>query len=62
MKENIMKLYVQRTIWKSDGRTSLCWVFVFFVNNNKYVDVNFLSTMRCVICYNIPILVCNPTT
>ncbi len=42
MKKKIMKLYVQRTIWKSNGRTSLCWVFVFFMNDNKYVVVNLL--------------------
>jgi hypothetical protein len=28
MKENIKNLHVQRTMWKSHGKNSLCWVFV----------------------------------
>jgi hypothetical protein len=39
MKENIRKLQVQRTMWKSHNINSLCWVFLC-VNDNKDVDVN----------------------
>ncbi len=28
MKENIKNLHVQRTMWKSCGKKSLCWVFL----------------------------------
>jgi hypothetical protein len=37
----------------------LCLV-VFNVNNKKDVDVNYLQTMKCIICYNNQILFCNP--
>ncbi len=35
-------------------------VFFFFVNDNKNVDVKCLQTLRCIFCYNSPILFCNP--
>jgi len=37
----------------------LCLV-VFNVNNKKDVDVNYLQTMKCIICYNNQVLFCNP--
>ncbi len=37
----------------------LCLV-VFCVNNNKDVDVNYLQTMWCILCYNNQVLFCNP--
>ncbi len=60
MKENIKRLHVQRTIWKSNGRNSLCWVFC--VNDNKDVDVKCFQNMRFIFCYNSPILFCNLKT
>jgi hypothetical protein len=32
------------------------------VNDNKHVDVKCLQTLRCILCYNTPILFCNPKT
>jgi hypothetical protein len=32
------------------------------VNDNKDVDVKCPQTMRCILCYNSPILFCNPKT
>jgi hypothetical protein len=61
MEENIRKLQIQKTMWKSDSINSLCWVFLC-VNDNKDVDVKCPHTMRCIICYNSPILFCNPKT
>jgi hypothetical protein len=37
-------LHVQRTMWKSYGRNSLCWV-CFCVNDNKDVDVKCQETI-----------------
>jgi len=36
--------------------------FSFGVNDNKNVDVKCLQTLRCIFCYNSPILFCNPKT
>jgi len=61
MKENRKKLHVQKTIWKTHDKKSLCWVF-FGVNHNKNVEVKCLQTLSCILCYNSPILFCNPKT
>ncbi len=52
---------MQITMWKSHSMNSLCWVFLC-VNDNKDVDVKCPQTMRCIFCYNSPILFCNPKT
>jgi len=35
---------------------------VFCVNDNKDVDLKCPQTMKCIFCYSIPILFCNPKT
>jgi hypothetical protein len=37
----------------------ICLV-VFYMNNNKDVDVNYPQIMRCILCYNNQVLFCNP--
>ncbi len=61
MKENIRKLQVERTMWKSNSINLLRRVFLC-VNDNKDVDVKCQQTMRCILCYNSPILFCNLKT
>ncbi len=51
-------MHAQKIIWKSHGRNSLHWVFLF-VNDNKDVNVKCPQTMRCIFCYSSPILFCN---
>jgi hypothetical protein len=61
MKENRRKLRAQRIIWKTHDKKTLCWFF-FCVNDNKNVDLKCLQTLRCILCYNSPILFCNLKT
>jgi hypothetical protein len=35
-------------------------IFIYFLFDNKNVDVKCLQTLRCILCYNSPILFCNP--
>ncbi len=60
MKEKIRKLHVEKTMWKSHGRNFLYQVFL--VNHKKNADVKCPQTMRCILCYNSPILFCNLKT
>ncbi len=61
MEENVRKLQVERTMWKSQSINFLRWIF-FCVNDNKDVDVKCPQTMRCILCYNSSILFCNLKT
>jgi len=55
----LKKLDAQRLFWKLKSMYALCWAF-FYVNNNKKVDLTTPQIMRCIICYNSPILNLNP--
>ncbi len=54
-------MHLQRTIKKSHGKIFLCWFF-FNVNDSKGVDLKCPQMMRCILCYNCLVLVCNPRT
>jgi hypothetical protein len=59
--KNIKPLHVQRTIFGS------CIVEMFYgrffnVKDNKNVDVKHHQTMKCILCYNNIIFICNLKT
>jgi len=51
-------LHLQRNKWKGHNRNATCWAF-YYVNDNKKMDVKFLQTMRCIICYTSLVLMSN---
>jgi len=59
MKENLKKLHAQRLFWKPNSGNVLCWA-LYFVNDNKKIDLITFQVMHCILCYNIPIFDLNP--
>jgi hypothetical protein len=59
MKGNLKILHAQRKIWKPHGKTSLCWSF-YCVNDNAEIDLVNTQIMRCILCYQNPIIGINP--
>jgi len=59
--KKLKKLYAQRTFWRGNSISTLCWAF-YCVNDNKEVNAMASQTMWCILCHNNPILNVNPKT
>jgi hypothetical protein len=61
MKENFLKLHVQRSFWRGNNINALCWAF-YYANDNKEIHVIASQTMHCIFSHSNPILNLNPKT
>jgi hypothetical protein len=61
MKENLKKLHFQKQIWKTHGKTSLCWTF-YYVKDNVEVDLINTQIMHCILSYQNLVIGINPRT
>jgi uncharacterized protein with PQ loop repeat len=61
LKKNLNKLHAQRSFWKTNNITLLCWAF-YPINDNKEANIIALQTMHCIIYHNNPILNLNLKT
>ncbi len=54
-------MHAQRKIWQPHGRLSLCWSF-YCVNDNVEIELENIQIMRCILCYQEPIIGINSRT
>ncbi len=48
-------MHAQRNKWKNHNKNAICLAF-YCINNNKELTVEIPQTMRCIFCYNSPVL------
>jgi hypothetical protein len=50
---------MHRLFWKPNNINALCWA-LYYVNDNKEVDLITLQVMHCIFCHNSLLLNLNP--
>jgi hypothetical protein len=61
MEENLQTFHVQRKIWRKHNRNAIYWAF-YCVNDDKKIDPENPSIMKCLVCYNSRMHALNPNT
>jgi hypothetical protein len=54
-------LHAQRKSWQPHGKLPLCWSF-YCVNDNTEIDLENREIMRCILCYQEPVIGINSKT